>query len=104
MAETFRVLLRMCTHPGRAGEFEAAWHAGADIITTQPGNLGQWLARSSEEEGVYYITSDWTDEDTFRRYERSETHLAHRRRLHPFRSSGSMTTMTVLRAMTGAAG
>ncbi|MEU5210217.1 antibiotic biosynthesis monooxygenase family protein [Streptomyces sp. NPDC020742] len=99
----FRVLLRMELHPGREEEFEEAWLAGADIITSQPANLGQWLAASTEEPSVYYIVSDWTDEAGFREYEHSEIHLEHRKRLHPYRKSGSMAVMTVLRAMTGAA-
>ncbi|UNO40775.1 antibiotic biosynthesis monooxygenase family protein [Streptomyces sp. MST-110588] len=99
----FRVLLRMELHPGREKEFEEAWTAGADVITSQPANLGQWLAASTEEPSVYYIVSDWTDEAGFREYELSETHLEHRKRLHPYRKSGSMSVMTVIRSMTGAA-
>jgi heme-degrading monooxygenase HmoA len=99
----FRVMLRMQLVPGREKEFEAAWLAGANIITEQPANLGQWLSKSAEEEGVYYIVSDWVDEERFREYERSERHLEHRVTLHPYRSGGSMTTMTVVYAMAGSA-
>ncbi|GAA3428006.1 antibiotic biosynthesis monooxygenase family protein [Streptosporangium sandarakinum] len=98
----FRVLLRMELVPGREEEFERAWLAGADVITGQPANLGQWLSKSAEEEGVYYIVSDWTDEARFREYERSDQHLEHRRTLHPYRSSGSMVTMNVVHSMAGA--
>ncbi|MFC4121818.1 antibiotic biosynthesis monooxygenase family protein [Nonomuraea zeae] len=99
----FRVLLRMELVPGREAEFERAWLAGADVITGQPANLGQWLSRSEDEQGVYYIVSDWTDEARFREYELSDQHLEHRKKLHPYRVAGSMTTMTVLHSLAGAA-
>lgn len=100
---TFRVMLRMQIHPGREAEFEQAWLDGADVINSQPANLGQWLSRSAEEQGVYWIVSDWTDEPGFRTYELSEEHLVHRGRLHPYRSGGTMTTMTLLHSLDGAA-
>lgn len=95
----FRVALRMQAHPGQERDFEQAWHDGASIITDEPANLGQWLFRSVEDQGVYHIISDWIDEESFRAYERSPQHLAHRQRLHPYRESGSMTTMTMVYAM-----
>jgi heme-degrading monooxygenase HmoA len=100
---TFRVMLRMATHPGREADFERAWSDGAPVITGQPTNLGQWLSRSAEEPGVYWIISDWVDEASFREYEQSPEHLAHRGRLHPYRASGSMTTMHLLADLPGAA-
>ncbi|MGX1773946.1 antibiotic biosynthesis monooxygenase family protein [Nocardia brasiliensis] len=99
----FRVMLRMEVIPGQEAAFEQAWLDGASIITDQPANLGQWLSRSTEEAAVYYIVSDWVDEASFRDYERSEQHLHHRARLHPYRSKGSMAVATVLHALTGAA-
>ena len=72
-----------------------------DSVTDHPANLGQWLARSLDEEGVYYITSDWTDEERFREFERSDRHLTHRQKLHPYRSDGSMVTMRIVAALTG---
>ncbi len=98
----FRVTLRMQVRPGKGEEFEQAWYDGADVITSQPANLGQWLSKSADEENVYYIVSDWIDEPQFREYELSQTHLDHRVQLHPFRESGSMTTMHVLYQMAGA--
>jgi heme-degrading monooxygenase HmoA len=99
----FRVLLRMLILPGREQEFEKTWHDIGNAITEHPANLGQWLCRSAEEEGVYYIISDWVDEPRFRTFEHSEQHLEHRLKLHPFRSAGSMTTMHVVYDMTGTA-
>lgn len=104
MAEyrAFRVTLRMQVREGMGEAFEQAWQDGADVITSQPANLGQWLSKSAEEENVYYIVSDWVDEPKFREYELSQEHLDHRVKLHPFRESGSMTTMHVLYEMAAA--
>jgi len=99
---TFRVMLRMELVPGAGADFEQAWRAGADTITGQPANLGQWLCRDAEEPDVYHIVSDWTDESSFRTYELSEAHLAHRVTLHPYRLRGSMSTATVLAGLAGA--
>ncbi|MER5424678.1 antibiotic biosynthesis monooxygenase family protein [Streptosporangium roseum] len=101
-SSVFRVLLRMQIHSGMEREFERTWFQVGQAVTDHPANLGQWLARSQEEEGVYYIVSDWADERRFREFEHSQGHLAHRTRLHPFRSGGTMTTMRVVYAMTGA--
>ena len=100
---TFRVLLRMELHEGGEAEFEKAWLAGADVITSQSANLGQCLAPSAEEPAVYYVISDWTDEASFRAYELSVEHLEHRERLHPYRRSGTMAVMNVAHSLAGAA-
>jgi len=99
---TFRVILRMQTIPGKGAEFEQAWLDGAVLIMAEPANLEQSLSKSTAEDNVYYIVSDWVDEPAFRAYERSERHVEHRSRLHPYRASGSMLTMSVLHEMTGA--
>jgi heme oxygenase (mycobilin-producing) len=99
----FRVLLRMQIRPGLEQAFEQTWYQIGQVVTGHPANICQWLAKSQDEEGVYYITSDWTDEPRFREFEHSADHLAHRTRLHPFRSGGSMTTMHVVYAMAGTA-
>jgi heme-degrading monooxygenase HmoA len=97
-----RVVLRMEVRPELAERFETAWIDGARVIAREPANLGQWLSRSDDEDGVYYIVSDWADEPSFRDYERSERHRVHRQRLHPYRSAGSMTTMKLVHAAPGA--
>jgi heme-degrading monooxygenase HmoA len=97
----FRVLLRMHIHPGMEQEFERTWYEVGKAVTDHPANLGQWLSRSEEEENVYYIMSDWVDEPRFREFEHSDRHLEHRTKLHPYRSGGSMTTMSVVFAMGG---
>lgn len=100
----FRVLLTMHVHPGMEPAFEQTWHSVAEAVTGHPANLGHWLMRSTEsgDATVYYIGSDWIDEARFREFEQSEVHLEHRARLHPYRSSGSIATMRVLRHKSGA--
>ncbi|GLW63952.1 antibiotic biosynthesis monooxygenase [Actinomadura rubrobrunea] len=98
----FRVMLRMEIHPGMERDFEETWYNVGHAITEHPANLRQWLARD-DESGAYYVVSDWVDEPGFREFERSDEHLDHRTRLHPFRSSASMVTMRVVYEMTGRA-
>ena len=100
----YRVLLRMHVVPGQEQQFEQAWRDGAHTIAEEPANVARWLSRSDDEPGVYYIVSDWQDEPSFRAYEVSTRHCLHRARLHPYRSAGSMTTMTVVAAERGAGG
>ena len=92
----FRVELTMHIHPGKEDEFEKTWLSIGDAVTGHPANLGQWLSRSDEEPGTYIIVSDWLDEPRFREFEKSERHLEHRKRLHPLRAGGTMTTMHVV--------
>ncbi|MGC5020997.1 antibiotic biosynthesis monooxygenase family protein [Micromonospora sp. DT47] len=100
----FRVMLRMVIHPGMEREFERTWHRVGSVIVQHPDNLGHWLSRGIDEDGsVYYVVSDWVDEPRFREFEHSAAHVEHRTKLHPYRSSGSMTTMQVVYGMTGAA-
>ncbi|PKV93963.1 heme-degrading monooxygenase HmoA [Amycolatopsis echigonensis] len=99
---SFRVLLRMQIKPGMERDFEEVWAQVGDAITEQPANLGQWLSRSDDEPGVYYIVSDWVDEPAFRTFEKSDRHLGHRTKLHPYREGGSMWTMHVVHRMIGA--
>ncbi|WP_435215652.1 antibiotic biosynthesis monooxygenase [Streptomyces sp. bgisy034] len=95
----FRVLLRAEIAEGKEKEFEDAWREIGEVITGQPANLGQWLMRSHDEPGVYYIISDWTDEQRFRAFERSDEHIGHRSKLQPFRTKGSMVTTDVVAEM-----
>lgn len=102
--QVFRVMLRMEIRPGMEDEFEKVWQEVGDSVTSHPANLGQWLSRSAEESGVYYIVSDWVNEPLFRAFETSDRHVEHRVKLHPYRTGGSMTTMRVVAALAGAAG
>jgi heme-degrading monooxygenase HmoA len=103
LLRSFRVMLRMEIKPGMSGEFEETWTRIGSMITKNPANLGQWLMLSAEEEGVYYIISDWVDERRFREFELSDEHFEHRVQLHPYRSEGSMTSMHVIRHLVGSA-
>ncbi|MCF6470037.1 antibiotic biosynthesis monooxygenase [Nonomuraea sp. MG754425] len=98
----FRVMLRMQIKPGMEREFERVWLEVGDSVTTHPANLGQWLARDGEEEGIYFIMSDWVDEPRFREFETSDRHLEHRQKLHPYRSGGTMSTMHIVAHLEGA--
>ncbi|TCP56789.1 heme-degrading monooxygenase HmoA [Tamaricihabitans halophyticus] len=98
----FRVMLRMEIKPGLDKEFERVWCEVGDSVVTHPANLGQWLSHS-EDEGVYYIVSDWVSEERFREFETSDRHLRHREKLHPYRSGGWMTTMNVVTFLPGVA-
>lgn len=99
--QVFRVMLRMEIKPGMEDEFVRVWTEVGDSVTSHPANLGQWLSRSIDEPGVYYIVSDWTDEPRFREFEHSDRHLEHRQLLHPYRSGGSMVTMHVVAHLRG---
>ncbi|HEX4221169.1 MAG TPA: antibiotic biosynthesis monooxygenase family protein [Pseudonocardiaceae bacterium] len=99
----FRVMLRMEINPGMEPDFERIWLEVGDSVTSHPANLGQWLCRDEDQRNIYYITSDWIDEPKFRAFETSDRHLEHRQKLHPFRSGGSMSTMTVRAYLRGAA-
>jgi heme-degrading monooxygenase HmoA len=98
-SHVFRVILRMEIVSGGEHDFEQTWLDVGGAITGQAANLGQWLMRSYDESGVYYIISDWIDEARFREFEGSDEHLSHRRRLHPFRTSGSMVTTEIVAAL-----
>jgi heme-degrading monooxygenase HmoA len=102
-AGPFRVLLRMQVKPGCEADFEQTWLDVGDAVTSHPACLGQWLSRSADEDSVYYIVSDWVDEPRFREFETSERHRRHREQLHPYRSGGSMATMTVVAHLPGSA-
>jgi heme-degrading monooxygenase HmoA len=102
-AQSFRVLLRMQIKPGMTDDFERTWLDVGKAVTDHPANLGQWLLRSTDEDGVYFIVSDWLDEPRFREFEHSPEHVEHRTKLHPYRSGGSMWTMLAIHQLTGAA-
>ncbi|MFI6305964.1 antibiotic biosynthesis monooxygenase family protein [Amycolatopsis thailandensis] len=96
----FRVMLTMRIHPGRGAEFEQAWRAAGAAVSGHPANLGHRLYLDGGTEDLYYICSDWIDEEQFRAFENSPAHLEHREKLHPYRAEGSIAMM---RAVGGAA-
>ncbi|MFE3140628.1 antibiotic biosynthesis monooxygenase family protein [Streptomyces scopuliridis] len=99
----FRVMLRMEVPADLGARFEEEWRRGTGTVTDHPANLGQWLSRATDEEGTYYIVSDWLDERRFREFENSPAHREHRAKLHPFRSGGSFHTMEIVAHIRGRA-
>ncbi|MEV6982140.1 antibiotic biosynthesis monooxygenase [Sphaerisporangium sp. NPDC051017] len=99
----YRVMVKMRVHPGMERDFERTWREIAATIARQPANVGQSLAKSPDEDGVYYIVSDWENEEKFRRFEHSPEHAANRMRLDPFRDSActSMIPMVVAERLGG---
>ncbi|MEU5652729.1 antibiotic biosynthesis monooxygenase family protein [Streptomyces pseudogriseolus] len=94
--EPLRVILRMEIHPGMGAEFEQVWRSVGESIAREPANRGQTLVRSTEEEGVYFVLTDWADERSFHAFEVSDRHTAHRRRLRPYRRGGDMAVTEVV--------
>ncbi|MGW3497533.1 antibiotic biosynthesis monooxygenase family protein [Streptomyces sp. NPDC001020] len=94
---THKVILRMEIHPEKAADFERTWQEVGEAISREPDNLGQTLVRDTEEEGVYWVLTDWTDEPRFRAFELSPQHVEHRRRLGPYRRGGGMNVTEVVR-------
>lgn len=94
----FRVLLTVHVKQGKEAEFERVWAEGSKEVTAQSANLGHTLARSAQEESVYYVVSDWTDRESFLAFESSAEHVRHREKLHPFRTGGSLALMTLVGA------
>ena len=103
MSASFRVLLEMDVAPAQAAQFEAAWSEVAGVVATNPANRGQALMRDCDHPGRYHVLSDWTDEDAFRRFERSAEHAGNRARLAPYRAGVAMTTLHVLVQVPGRA-
>ncbi|MFI8520749.1 antibiotic biosynthesis monooxygenase family protein [Streptomyces sp. NPDC085481] len=103
MADTtgaFRVLLTVQIKPGLEPEFEKVWAEGSKEVTAQAANLGHSLARGTKagEESTYYVVSDWTDLESFLAFESSAEHVAHREKLHPYRTGGSLAMMRLVEA------
>jgi heme-degrading monooxygenase HmoA len=66
-----RVVLTMTVPAANAEAFESAWQGAAEYAGRRPGCLAQTLGRQAGDELVYHVSSEWTDLDTFRSFERS---------------------------------
>lgn len=97
----FRALLRMEIRAGTQEDFERTWKDIAQSISREPGNLGQWLLREKGGAEVYYVLTEWADEESFRTFETGRPHVDNRRRLGEYRLAGSMETMTVVSRLPG---
>ncbi|MEV0980899.1 antibiotic biosynthesis monooxygenase family protein [Streptomyces sp. NPDC049915] len=93
---THTVILRMEIFPEKSADFERTWREVGEAISREPDNLGQTLVRDTEQEGVYWVLTDWTDEPRFRAFELSPQHVEHRRRLAPYRRDGAMNVTEVI--------
>jgi len=89
-----RVLLQIRVRPGTQDEFERLWQAHASYVNGVPGNRGQSLLRHADQSNEYVVLTDWTDEATFRAFERSERQQEYLKRLWPMREGGSMALLT----------
>ena len=97
----FRVMVRMQVEQGKEEDFERVWQEVGDSVARNPKNLGQWLSRSLTEDGIYYLISDWSDEPSFREFEKSDAHRGHREKLDPYRSGRSMVPMQLVAQRVG---
>lgn len=93
----YRVMVKMRIHPGMERDFEKTWRDIATTIARHPANITQSIAKSPDEDGIYYITSDWQNKQRFHEFEHSPEHAANRMRLDPYRDPAgtSMTPMHV---------
>ena len=100
-AAGWRIMLELHIDLDLTAEFEKVWSEVGTSVSADPANLGQWLLRDADRPHVYYIVSDWTSQEEFRRFERSERHVRHRELLHPYRRAGSMKTMSLVSHLPG---
>jgi heme-degrading monooxygenase HmoA len=64
-----RVSLAMKVKAGREEDFERAWHQVAERARSIPGNLRQTLMRDPEDGSTFLITTEWEDQDAYRKFE-----------------------------------
>lgn len=91
-----RAVLRMKVKEGREQDFERAWKNVAEHTCRVPGNLRQALLIDQGEPGVFVITSDWEDHESFRRFERSEIQDILTSSLRAMRESSQMSIQTLV--------
>ncbi|MFC9427870.1 antibiotic biosynthesis monooxygenase family protein [Streptomyces sp. NPDC056987] len=101
MSPGLRVLLEIRIAPGHEAEFEELWRGHADLVRRLPDNHGQQLYRLAGSDGCYTVLTDWTDEPSFRAFERSEAQQAYLGRLWPMREGGGMSLLEPLHKLSG---
>ncbi|MFI8089633.1 antibiotic biosynthesis monooxygenase family protein [Streptomyces sp. NPDC086080] len=102
MTPALRVLLRIRIVEGHETEFEELWRAHAETVRGFADNHGQHLLRAPGEHGSYTVLTDWTDEPSFRAFERSPEQQAYLRRLWAIRAGGDMQLLEVVHALSPA--
>ncbi|GAA3602612.1 hypothetical protein GCM10022419_103710 [Nonomuraea rosea] len=93
MSGPVRAVLTMAVPAARADEFELAWQRAATWAGRQPGCLRQSLCAT---DAGYVITSDWSDEESFRRFERSPGQDEATARLRALRTSARMEVQRIV--------
>lgn len=101
-AAPIRVILRMEIFPEMTADFEKVWLTIGEAIAREPANRGQVLIRSTEEDAVYYVCTDWSSEEEFRTFELSRRHTLHRQQLKPYRRTGTMAVGEEVYRLAGA--
>ena len=91
-----RAVLTMKVKEGREQDFEQAWKNVAEYTRHITGNLRQALLIDRSEPGVYVITSDWEDQESFHRFERSEIQDILTASLRAMRESARMSIQTLV--------
>ena len=91
-----RATLQMKVKPGKAGEFEAAWHKIAEAVRQTPGNLRQTLLTDVDDPETFVVMSDWESRDAFTRFERSPEQDDLTAPLRELRESGTMTMLDLV--------
>lgn len=97
----FRVVLEVDIGDRPREAFLAAWQRMAAAAAQEAANLSQSLSVDAERPSTFYILSDWTDRDEFRRFSTSPHHDEHVTDLKAMGRTVSMTQM--LQVLTGPA-
>ena len=70
----FRVVLEVDIGDGSREDFYTAWRRMAAVAAAEPANLTQSLSVDAARPSRFYIVSEWTDRDEFRRFATSPGH------------------------------
>jgi quinol monooxygenase YgiN len=86
-----RATLYMKVKDGRGDDFEREWRVIAEEVRKAPGNLRQALTRDPDNPDSFVVTSDWSDRETFSKFERSPEQDELTAPLRDLRASARMT-------------
>ncbi len=73
----FRVVLQVDIGDRSPEEFRTAWQRMAAAAAREPANLAQSLSVDATTPSTFYILSEWTDREQFRRFSTSPGHDEH---------------------------
>ncbi|MBA2558653.1 MAG: antibiotic biosynthesis monooxygenase [Propionibacteriales bacterium] len=77
-------------------DFLREWDNVSKAVATFSGNLGQALGRSLLDDRIFFVTSDWIDEPSFRAFETSERQDELTAGLRSLRASARMNVQQIL--------